>query len=104
MSDRTPCALSRRALGANLLRTAALLGLRTVGGSQLLSAASLLGGCSPDDGAAPGSDLDSAYVPLTHVQADAVVVGTGYGGAVVAKRLAEKGVSVLMLEMGRLWS
>ncbi len=33
-----------------------------------------------------------------------VVIGTGYGGAVVAKRLADKGISVLMLEMGRLWN
>lgn len=95
--------LTRRALGANLLRAAALLGLRTVGGSQLLSAASVLGGCA---GEQPGSGggYDAELTPLTHVEADTVVVGTGYGGAVVAKRLAEKGVSVLMLEMGRLWN
>jgi choline dehydrogenase-like flavoprotein len=34
------------------------------------------------------------------VRADAVVVGTGAGGAVVAKELAEAGLSVVMLEEG----
>jgi cholesterol oxidase len=95
--------LGRRALGRNLLRTAALLGLRTVGGAQLVSAASLLGACG-DDAASLGNGLDSQDVPLTYVEAETVVVGTGYGGAVVAKRLSEKGQNVLMLEMGRLWN
>ncbi|MFT3924257.1 MAG: GMC oxidoreductase [Myxococcales bacterium] len=75
----------------------------------------MLAGCGPD-GADPslGSDAaagpsfapgaDSVAVPLTYVDAETVVIGTGYGGAVVAKRLAEKGASVLMLEMGRLWN
>lgn len=34
----------------------------------------------------------------------AVVIGTGYGGAVAALRLAQAGVPVVMLEMGRLWT
>ncbi len=80
-----------------------MLGLRTVGGAQLLSAASLLSACG-DDAAGSGDGLDSQFVPLTYVEAETVVVGTGYGGAVVAKRLSEKGQSVLMLEMGRLWN
>lgn len=33
-----------------------------------------------------------------------IVVGTGYGSAVTALRLAEAGHRVLMLEMGRLWT
>jgi cholesterol oxidase len=45
---------------------------------------------------APAADTP-AFVP-------AVVVGTGYGGAVAALRLAEAGVTTLMLEMGRNWS
>jgi cholesterol oxidase len=113
MSTRSDNHLGRRALGLNLLRTAAALGLRTVGGAQLLSAASALSGCdaTPDAAAASPNatssdfnDIGASSVPLTHVDADTVVVGTGYGGAVVAKRLSEKGKSVLMLEMGRLWN
>jgi cholesterol oxidase len=34
---------------------------------------------------------------------DAIVVGSGFGGAVTACRLAEKGLSVLVLERGRRW-
>jgi len=34
----------------------------------------------------------------------AIVIGTGYGGAVTALRLAEAGVPVVMLEMGQLWT
>lgn len=33
----------------------------------------------------------------------AVVIGTGYGAAVTARRLGEAGVPTLMLEMGQLW-
>jgi choline dehydrogenase-like flavoprotein len=38
------------------------------------------------------------------IECDVVVVGTGAGGAVVAKELAERGVAVLMLEEGRYFS
>jgi len=34
---------------------------------------------------------------------DAIVIGTGFGGAVAARRLAEKGMKVLVLERGRRW-
>jgi cholesterol oxidase len=34
---------------------------------------------------------------------DVVVIGSGFGGAVIACRLAEKGMSVLVLERGRRW-
>lgn len=35
---------------------------------------------------------------------DAIVIGTGFGGAITARRLAEKGMRVLILERGRRWS
>jgi choline dehydrogenase-like flavoprotein len=37
------------------------------------------------------------------IRADACVIGTGAGGAPVAKELAEAGLSVVMLEEGRRW-
>ncbi|MER5909401.1 GMC oxidoreductase [Streptomyces sp. NPDC001982] len=36
--------------------------------------------------------------------APAIVVGSGYGGAVAALRLGEAGIRTLVLEMGRLWN
>ncbi|WP_219691037.1 GMC oxidoreductase [Streptomyces anatolicus] len=44
----------------------------------------------------PARALDGARVP-------ALVIGTGYGGAVAALRLAEAGVDVHMAEMGMAW-
>ncbi|MCA9047290.1 MAG: GMC family oxidoreductase [Planctomycetaceae bacterium] len=35
---------------------------------------------------------------------DAIVIGSGFGGAVTACRLAERGLKVLVLERGRRWS
>jgi cholesterol oxidase len=94
--------LDRRTFGVRLLGAAALYGVRTVGGASFLPAAALLGsGCSGR--AAPSADSPE-FVPLVRDQAQVVVIGSGYGGAVVAKRLGEKGVSVLLLEMGRFWN
>ncbi|MCC7076530.1 MAG: GMC family oxidoreductase [Acidimicrobiia bacterium] len=45
----------------------------------------------------PGTDLEA------EIECDVVVVGTGAGGAVVAKELAERGLAVLMLEEGEYW-
>ncbi|MGI5282302.1 GMC oxidoreductase [Nonomuraea polychroma] len=46
--------------------------------------------------AAAGSIASGAHVP-------ALVIGTGYGGAVAALRLAQAGVDVHMIEMGMAW-
>ena len=35
---------------------------------------------------------------------DAIVIGSGFGGAITACRLAEKGMKVLILERGRRWA
>src|SRR5208283_310859 len=35
---------------------------------------------------------------------DAIVIGSGFGGAIAACRLAEKGYKVLILERGRRWN
>src|ERR1051325_2086271 len=34
---------------------------------------------------------------------DAIVIGSGFGGAIMARRLAEEGMRVLVLERGRRW-
>lgn len=45
----------------------------------------------------PGTELEEG------VECDVVIVGTGAGGGVVAKELAEAGFAVLMLEEGEYW-
>ncbi|RJQ83406.1 GMC family oxidoreductase [Pseudonocardiaceae bacterium YIM PH 21723] len=67
----------RHFLGAAALSSAAALGLTTVSARRA-----------------------DAGVPD---RAEAVVIGTGYGAAVTALRLAQAGKRVLMLEMGKLW-
>ncbi len=50
----------------------------------------------PAPGAAAAAINDGATVPV-------LVIGTGYGGAVAALRLAQAGVNVEMVEMGMSW-
>ena len=42
--------------------------------------------------------------PETRFDYDFIVVGSGFGGSVSACRLAEKGYSVAVLEMGKRWT
>lgn len=71
----------RQILGMIALQTAATAGLTRIG---LQSA--------------------QAVEPAAVATAPAIVVGSGYGGAVAALRLGQAGITTLVLEMGRLWN
>ncbi|MFC8919249.1 GMC oxidoreductase [Streptomyces sp. NPDC047821] len=73
----TPKLTRRHLLGLGALQTAAALGLTRIGRASALQGAS--------------------YSP-------ALVIGSGYGGAVAALRLGEAGVRTTVLEMGALWN
>lgn len=72
----------RHILGMIALQTAAAAGLSRVG---LQSA----------QAAEEAADVDNA---------PAIVVGSGYGGAVAALRLGQAGIRTVMIEMGQLWN
>lgn len=71
----------RQILGMAALQTAAALGFSRIG-------------------------LRSAHAaePDAAESAPAIVIGSGYGGAVAALRLGQAGIRTLVLEMGRLWN
>ncbi|WP_461059458.1 GMC oxidoreductase [Streptomyces pseudoechinosporeus] len=71
----------RQILGMVALQTAAASGLTRIG---LQSA--------------------SAAEPAAVDNAPAIVIGSGYGGAVAALRLGQAGIRTIVLEMGRLWN
>ncbi|MGW3143088.1 MULTISPECIES: GMC oxidoreductase [Streptomyces] len=71
----------RQILGMVALQTAATAGLTRIG---LQSA--------------------RAAEPAAAESAPAIVVGSGYGGAVAALRLGQAGIRTLVIEMGRLWN
>ncbi|MFH9068956.1 GMC oxidoreductase [Streptomyces alboflavus] len=62
----------------------------------IVGTSSILGTAALAAQAPAARAVDGAGVPV-------VVIGTGYGGAVAALRLAEAGVDVHMLEMGMAW-
>jgi len=84
----------RRFLGTAALQSAAALGLSCI---------SLPGRANNPRQFNDAMALPRA--PLSQLgRVPVIVIGTGYGGAVTALRLAEAGVPVVMLEMGRLWT
>src|SRR6218665_2559293 len=91
----------RRFLGYTALQCATGAGLSALPalGSAATSTSTTTGERSFDTAASrPAAPLATlGRVPI-------IVVGTGYGSAVPALRLAEAGHQVVMLEMGRLWT
>ncbi|WP_101789969.1 GMC oxidoreductase [Nonomuraea indica] len=67
-----------------------------IAGTGSLLGAAALAGRAPAAQARTTSISSGAHVP-------ALVIGTGYGGSVAALRLAQAGVDVHMIEMGRAW-
>ncbi|MEV8542244.1 GMC oxidoreductase [Streptomyces sp. NPDC051572] len=51
-----------------------------------------------------GLQSAQAVEPAAVETAPAIVVGSGYGGAVAALRLGQAGITTLVLEMGKLWN
>lgn len=82
----------RRFLGLSMMGTASIFGLTTI---------NLVSCTKTDDFLSTATDLTNVQNRSTYYPA--IVIGTGYGGAVSALRLGEAGISTLMLEMGKLW-
>src|SRR5688572_6703446 len=60
-------------------------------------------GSSFASGLAFGCSGDTEPLPPDPVTVDALVVGSGFGGAVAALRLGEAGLQTVVLERGRRW-
>jgi cholesterol oxidase len=92
--------MNRRLWGQRVLAVGGQLGLASVAmPGKLLSMAA-----APTVGMLAGMMTDEAYAAQASEHVPNLVVGTGYGGAVTALRLAQAGQPVTMLEMGRLWN
>lgn len=74
----------RRFLGMSAMASAAVLGSSSIG----------LTSCKKEEELAATRELEY----------DAIVVGSGYSGAVAALRLGEAGVKTLVIEMGKHWN
>jgi cholesterol oxidase len=86
----------RRFLGVAALQLSGAAGLTAITASRA-GAATDFGALAEAFAAGAQASAERSYWP-------AVVIGTGYGGAVSALRLGQAGTDVLMLEMGQAWN
>ena len=71
-------------------------------GGKILSKSALASEAHPIRGAIPQKyQRISKPVPMMRTEYDVVVVGSGYGGAVAASRMARAGKRVCLLELGK---
>jgi hypothetical protein len=90
------------------------LGLRSIGSIPLRTLGFSLSACRAalDDPQARenareqlvGANDRSLLMSGAALDKSVVIIGSGYGSAVTALRLTERGIPVTMLEMGRLWN
>ncbi|MFM7068276.1 MAG: NAD(P)-binding protein, partial [Actinomycetes bacterium] len=75
-----------------------LIRRQVLGGAAAAVGAGALAAC------APSAPSGAANPPRRAERRRVVVIGTGFGGAVTALRLAQRGVDVTLVERGRRWA
>lgn len=102
--------MKRREFGRRILEASAALGLTRIGATRLSGLGLSLGACEDlpigdlDAGGIDGGDEPGqSPIPQTADGKSVLIIGSGYGAAVTALRLTERGIPVTILERGRMW-